>query len=131
MADAAVQTNDVSPRRRGRRVVNDSDDMKDKAALAAMAMMDDSGGANGPNDSFYKSRDNPDQTLVKFYLIFYRQLTSVYSFVDFVYYFFCPLFQNHHKQIFSRIFKRQYSKGSRMETATPGTRLLLWRPINR
>lgn len=57
MADAAVQTNDVSPRRRGRRVVNDSDDMKDKAALAAMAMMDDSGGANGPNDSFYKSRD--------------------------------------------------------------------------
>lgn len=57
MADAAVQTNDVAPRRRGRRQVSESDEIRDKAALAAMAMMEESGGANGPNDSFYKTRD--------------------------------------------------------------------------
>ncbi|XP_071172446.1 FH1/FH2 domain-containing protein 3-like isoform X30 [Mytilus edulis] len=57
MADASVQTNDVAPRRRGRRQVSESDDMRDKAALAAMAMMEESGGANSPNDSFYKTRD--------------------------------------------------------------------------
>lgn len=64
MADAACQTNDVTPRRRGRRQMSDNDDARDKAALAAIAMMDDTGDPNNSRDSFYKNRDKfntPDQ----------------------------------------------------------------------